>query len=155
MRPQLVLALICTALCLPAPTLPQQAPARFGSFRQTQLVRIRTVHHGLHVGRFVAMTADSIFLRPQRGSDTIETAAISELWVRGTATRQGAVIGAATVGVVGAAMLSLLSVAMCDAAECAVDGRATVVGLIGGAVAGAISGAVLGAMAGRWHRRYP
>jgi hypothetical protein len=133
----------------------QQMPERFGSIDPDQLVRVRTRQHGLHVGRLAGVTSDSLLLRPQRGSSAVEIAAISELWVRGTATREGAMIGGAVGGVLGAAFLSWFSVAMCDAAECSVEGTATAVGLFGGAVVGAISGAVLGAMSGKWHRRFP
>jgi len=151
------IAVLFTLILLPLPTSAagQQAPKRFGSFDPDQLLRIRTQRHGLHIGRFAAATTDTLYLKPERGSSAVEIAAISELWVRGTATREGALLGGTVGAALGTALLSLASLGLCDAAECSVDGVAAVVGLFGGAVVGAVSGAVIGAMGNKWHRRSP
>lgn len=120
-----------------------------------QLVKIHTVGRGLHIGRITRLESDTVYLLPERGSARVATAAIDELWVRGTATKKGALVGGASGGAIGSLLLGYLSYAVCDAAECAVDPGVALEGLAIGAVFGAITGAVFGAMVGQWHRHYP
>jgi len=143
-------------LLLVASQLPAQwRPDPVESLEVGQLIKIRTVNRGIHIGRIGRLTTDTVYLRPQRGSSTVATAAIEELWVRGTATKKGAVIGGVVGGALGGLLFAFTSYAMCDAAQCGVDSGVAVVGLATGAAFGAITGAVFGAMAGQWHREYP
>lgn len=133
----------------------QQIPQQFETLQADQLVRIRTTTHGLHIGRVVEVSGDSLYLRPEQGSESVEMAAVKGLWVRGTATVKGAKIGGILGATVGGALAAMASVAFCDAASCTVDAGIAAGGLLVGGVTGAVSGAVIGAMFGQWHRRYP
>lgn len=137
------------------PAVAQVRFDRIHSLDREELIRVETRGRSLRIGRLLAVTADTVYLRSNRGGGAIPLNAIRQLSVRRTATREGAVVGGIVGGAVGAALLSWLSVGFCDGAECAVSGRAALAGLFGGAVGGAISGAVFGAMGGRWQRRFP
>jgi hypothetical protein len=142
-------------LLVPSPLTAQRRPDPVESLEVGQFIKIRTVNHGIHIGRIGWLTTDTVYLRPERGSSAVATAAIEQLWLRGTATKKGAVIGGAVGGVLGGLLFAFTSYAVCDAAQCGVDAGVTVVGLATGAAFGAITGAVFGAMAGQWHREYP
>jgi hypothetical protein len=119
------------------------------------LVKVRTRTHGLHIGRVAGLTADTLYLRPERGSNAVELAAVRDVWVRGTATKDGALLGGVLGGALGAGLAALMSVGVCDAAECSVDAEVTVSGMLVGVATGAVTGAVIGAMFGKWHRKFP
>ncbi|UCG88200.1 MAG: hypothetical protein JSW71_06555 [Gemmatimonadota bacterium] len=149
------IALFALLLSAPCEVLAQRRPDPLESLEVEQLVKLRTVNHGLHIGRVARLTRDTIYLRPQRGSSAVATAAVDELWVRGTATKKGAVIGSILGGALGGLLSAYASYAVCDAARCGVDASLTVIGLATGAAFGAITGAVFGAMAGQWNKEYP
>ena len=149
------LALACLLLLLPSQCLTQRLPARLESLEIEQLIKIRTVNHGLHIGRLARMSDDTLFLRPQRGSKAVGTAVIDQLWVRGTAAKKGAVIGGTLGAALGGLLFAYVSYGVCDAAHCSVDPGVTLVGLVNGGLVGAATGALLGAIGRQWHRRYP
>lgn len=155
MRARLWLPLLILAATTSHEGIAQRLPQQLETLVPQQLVLVHTVRHGTHIGRFTALVGDTLYLEPERGSGTIEIAAISDIWLRGTATKQGAVIGGITGAVAGATLLAIASVGFCDAAACSIDGTAVVAGLFGGGTFGIISGAVIGAMFWQWHRRYP
>jgi len=133
----------------------QRLDEQLRSFEPEVRLRIRTVNHGIHIGRLERVERDTLYLMPERGSATVGIDAIDRLWVRGTASKKGAVIGGVTGAALGALSLALFSYGICDAAECRVDGRATVLGAVVGGAAGAVTGAVFGAMFGRWELKFP
>jgi len=143
------------SLTLPSLAWAQRRPLNLESFDVEQLIKLRTVNHGIHIGRLTGLRSDSLFLRSERGNDAVEVAVIDHLWVRGTATKKGAMIGGVTGAVLGAVSFAFLSYAFCDAASCAVDMGAAGIGVVAGGVVGSITGAVFGAMFGQWHREYP
>ncbi len=155
MRAQQLLPWLTLVASASTPGVAQRLPKQLETLSPHQLVLVRTSRFGMHIGRFTALLGDTLYLEPERGSGSIELAAISDVWVRGTATVKGAIIGGVSGAVVGAAFLALASYGLCDAAVCSVDGTAVIAGLIGGGAFGTISGAVIGAMFGQWHRRYP
>jgi hypothetical protein len=151
----LLVLLAATSLILPSTAWAQRRALNLESLDVEQLIRIRTVNHGVHIGRLTGLTSDSLFLRPERGSNAVEVAAIDQLWVRGTAYRKGAVIGGVTGAVLRAVSFALLSCAFTDGAGCAVDMGAIGIGVFTGGVVGSITGAVFGAIFGQWHQEYP
>jgi hypothetical protein len=154
-RRSVSVAILGWLVLAPSQVLAQRRPAQIESLEVGQLIKIRTVNHGLHIGRVLRVTRDTVFLGPERGSSTVATAAVDKLWVRGTATKRGAAVGGAVGAALGGLLFAYTSYALCDAGRCGVDPGATVIGLAAGAVFGAITGAVLGAMAGQWHEEYP
>jgi hypothetical protein len=151
-----VLVLLAAAsLASPFSTWAQRRSFEFQSLDIEQLIKLRTINHGIHIGRVTGFSGDSLFLRPERGSDAVELAAIEQLWVRRTATKKGAVIGGVTGAILGALSFAFMSYAVCDAASCSVDLRVTGIGVVAGGVFGSITGAVFGAMFGQWHSKYP
>jgi hypothetical protein len=148
-----VLGLLCALGPLELQGQHRADPIR--SLEVGQLVKIRTLHRGVHIGRVRRLESDTVHLWPQDGSARVAMAAIDQLWVRGTATKKGALIGGTLGGVLGGLLLGYASYAVCDAAECAVDAGVALEGLAGGAAFGAITGAVFGAMMGQWHQEYP
>jgi len=152
---RLLVLLVVILLTFPSLAWAQRRPLNFESLDVEQLIRIRTVNHGIHIGRLSGLTRDTLFLRPERGSGAVEIAAIDQLWVRGTATKKGAMIGGVTGAVLGVVSFAFLSYAFCDAASCAVDMGVTSIGVVAGGVVGSITGAVFGAMFGQWHPEYP
>lgn len=152
---RLLVLLAAISMTHPSLAWAQQRSLRLESLDVEQLIRIRTVNHGVHIGRLIGQTSVSLFLRPEHGSNAVEVAAIDQLWVRGTAYRKGAVIGGVTGAVLGAVSFALLSCAYTDGAGCADDMGAIGIGVFTGGVVGSITGAVFGAMFGQWHQEYP
>ncbi len=152
---RLMSALAVISLVLATGASAQRRSVVLESLDLDQLVKIQTVNHGIHVGRLTGLTGDYLFLRPKTGSKAVEVAAVDELWVRGTATRKGAVIGGVTGAILGALTSVFMSYAVCDLASCSVDAGVTGIGLLVGGAFGSVTGAVFGAMFGQWHRAYP
>ena len=152
---RLLVLLAVISLTFPSTAWAQRRALMFESFDVEQLLKLRTVNHGIHIGRLTGLSGDTLFLKSDRGNDAVEVAAIDHLWVRGTATKKGAVIGGVTGALLGALSFALLSYTFCDAASCAVDVGVTGIGVVTGGVVGSITGAVFGAMFGQWHLEYP
>lgn len=140
---------------IPPPATAQRPDETLRSFKPEVQLRISTVNRGIHIGRLARVANDTVHLVPQRGSGTVAIDAIDRVWVRGTATKKGAVAGGVTGAVLGALGFALFSYGVCDAAECSVDGSAVLLGLAIGGATGAATGAVVGSMFGQWHLKFP
>jgi hypothetical protein len=87
-------------------------------------------------------------------SAAFDVAAIDSLWVRGRATRTGAIAGAAVVGVASFAFWGGLCTALNDGpGGCKDWGRVTAYS-VAGAGGGALIGAGVGALVPKWRLRY-
>ena len=118
-----------------------------------QTVRIR-VHGGDRIGaRIRSLQAGSLPLQLVGDSGAFDVAAIDSLWVRGRATRTGAIAGAAVVGVASVAFWAGLCTALSDGGGCNDWGRVTAYSVAGAGV-GALIGAGVGASVPKWRLRY-
>lgn len=120
-------------------------------------VRLQTVSAGLLEGVAAAASDQSVLL--DRNGDRLEIARadIQKVWVRGRATKKGAIIG----GIVGLAagvtyglLITRPESSPCDADNCTRAGVTAVSGAIGLA-AGAGIGALIGSVIPRWRLRFP
>jgi hypothetical protein len=148
-------ALVLSTLVLVS-DLGGQAPleAAVRSLKPGQRVRIR-VHGGDRIeSRIDSLRAESLALQLVGDSAAFDVAAIDSLWVRGTATRTGAIAGAAVVGVASVAFWAALCQGLRDGpGGCTEWGRVTAYSLAG-AGAGALIGAGVGALVPKWRLRY-
>jgi len=101
-------------------------------------------------GKFASLTDSTVALGTTTGTTNVGLAAIDSLWQRGSAAGTGALLGAVTLGLAGAAVgASAAEWYETDPSETAVA-----VGLIGVA-GGALLGAVIGALIPTWKRKVP
>jgi hypothetical protein len=133
-----------------------QAPleAAVRTLKPGQTVRIR-VHGGDRIeSRIRSLRAGSLPLQLVGDSGAFDVAAIDSLWVRGPATRTGAIAGAAVVGVASFAFWAGLCTALSDGpGGCKDWGRVTAYSVAGAGV-GALIGAGIGSLQPKWRLRY-
>jgi len=100
-------------------------------------------------GRFAAFTNAPPVLQITVG-DTVQSVRVADsLWVRGSATVTGLVVGAAVLGLAGA----VVGVPLCEAeSEGSCNSGASI---LASAAAGALLGAAIGSGIHHWHLRYP
>jgi hypothetical protein len=133
-----------------------QAPleAAVRTLKPGQTVRIRVHGGGRIESRIRSLQAGSLPLQLVGDSGAFDIAAIDSLWVRGRATRTGAIAGAAVVGVASIAFWAGLCTALNDGpGGCKEWGRVTAYSVAGAGV-GALIGAGVGALHGKWRLRY-
>jgi hypothetical protein len=131
--------------------------ARVAALRSGALVAVRD-SGGRVEGRVEGTAGDTLLLRPAgRAVARTPLAAVDALWVAGSGTKRGALIG----GALGAAALATLGVlfvsGMCDQPGGCSDEYPRVVavsGAVGGA-AGGLLGAGIGSFFRSWRRVYP
>ena len=129
-----------------------------------QAVRLGLVHRGRTEGRWVEASSpqpDSMviaFASPTGVERRVAFTSADTLWVRGRATRRGAIIG----GVTGAALMGGLYVLVKGACAPGTDSPCTgwlleqpVGYILLSAGVGGLLGAGVGAVFHQWHRRYP
>ena len=106
-------------------------------------------------GRLSLVRRDTLFLSQAGGSSAFPFADVDALWVRGRATKGGAIAGAIAGGVGVGIFFNLLCkfVAAEPGSDCNVAIITTVGTALGGA-GGAVFGATLGAAFPRWHLRF-
>jgi hypothetical protein len=122
---------------------------------KTSLVRLRSEGRQM-TGRLIALTAGVATLQTDSGNLTANLAAVDSIWVRGRATKTGAIVGLVTgtiaLGVFGAVIAN----AFCESTDC---DNAWAEGALAGGVMGAASGVLLGAGIGalipKWRLRFP
>lgn len=107
-------------------------------------------------GVFSAATADSLVIEHDAGLARIDHAEIGRLWVRGRATKTGAIVGGITGLVAGIATGLFIGEVICNNEDCNADTGVAVAALgLGGGVVGAGGGALIGSTIGKWHLRFP
>ncbi|MEO8296109.1 MAG: hypothetical protein ABI613_11390 [Gemmatimonadota bacterium] len=121
-------------------SLTQLRPSRFVRFAVPNLGRVQ--------GRVDGPVSGSVTLTSQGQTQTISLGAIDTLWVRGRATRTGAIIGA-IAGLGGGLLFGALLDALCEY-DCGSNATVTVGAL--GAITGAGAGAIVGAAIPRWKK---
>jgi hypothetical protein len=131
---------------------PLEAAVR--TIKPGQTVRIR-VHGGDRIeSRIRSLRGESLALQLVGDSAAFDVAAIDSLWVRGRATRTGAIAGAAVVGVASVVFWGGLCQGLSDGpGGCTEWGRVTGYSLVS-AGAGALIGAGVGSLVPKWRLRY-
>jgi hypothetical protein len=113
-------------------------------------VRVAAAPLGRIEGRVVAHTATELVLSVEEGPSRIPLAGVDTLWVRGKATRTGALVG----GLLGTGLGILIATQAVEEGETPGADWVGAFGL-GGALVGGSLGAALGSAFPRWDRRYP
>lgn len=140
---------------------PRQDSVRSAVFELERGTTIRlSSDRGVVEGTLTRVDGDGLVLGPD--PHVYGLAAVDTLWVRGRATRKGALIGGIAGGVGGGlfgGFLGLVSEALCEY-ECPDGDFLHYAGWVAGTgLVGTIGGAGLGALIGsafpRWHRKYP
>lgn len=117
-------------------------------------VRLRDRTQGRLEGPLVSATPSAIRLAGAVGAAPIPLDRVDSLWVRGRATKTGAIIGAVP-GAVGGAFLGMVANELgCQESGDACPEAVPLLGLAG-AAAGALAGALVGSLIRKWHRRVP
>ncbi len=123
------------------------------------LVRIHAQSLGEIVGKYRSSNTDSLFISEDMGQRGVPIASIHALWVRGRATKFGAIIGGAGVAAIGLGLVIYVAVVVesspsepkfCSGGACGY----ALLAFGGGIAGGALVGAGLGTAFTKWHRRY-
>jgi hypothetical protein len=118
-----------------------------------QFARARTLDGRRIQSRVLAIDLDPFTLHLVGHETPLPAASIDSLWVRGRATKTGAIIGAVGAGVPSFAFWAVFCEAMSEGDGC--DEWGTVTGLaLAGAGGGALIGAAIGAAVPKWRLRY-
>ena len=106
-------------------------------------------------GRLIALTAGVATLSTESGNRTASLASLDSIWVRGRATKTGAIIGGVAGLVIGAVFVGVAVDALCEV-DCDTAGLEGA--LVGGALGlgtGGLVGAGIGALIPKWRLRFP
>jgi hypothetical protein len=127
--------------------------------RPDQRVRVKVTGSGVIEGRLVSASDGRLVLDGVGAGKPLPkeilASDVRSLWVRGRATKSGAIVGAVIGGVVTGALLAVFAQGVCDAADCGgrwVGGGA--IGLALGGAGGAATGALIGSASPRWRVAY-
>lgn len=102
----------------------------------------------------VLMIADTGSLGPDLGSRVVPLADVQQLWVRGRASRTGALIVGA-LGAFGGVVVGSALACGFESVECGTRAQGGVIGGAVGLMAGGLVGAAIGSAFPKWHRRFP
>jgi hypothetical protein len=121
---------------------------------KTSLVRLRA--QGIETtGRLIALTSGVATLETETGNRTASLASVDSIWVRGRATKTGAIVGGIGGAVLFGAFVGYAVSGLCEV-DC--DNSFLEGALVGGALGlggGAILGAGIGALIPKWRLRFP
>lgn len=107
-------------------------------------------------GAFSAASGDSLVMAGDLGLAQLSDSDIDKLWVRGRATKTGAIIGGIVGLLAGVGYGLLVGEVICNNEDCNADTGAVVAAVgLGGALVGAGGGALIGAAIPKWHLRFP
>lgn len=120
--------------------------------KPTRLVRFSLPAMGRVSGRIANRWGDTLALASNGTRQVISLGSIDTLWVRGRATKTGAIVGG-ILGIAGGLFLGALADGLCEY-DCQNSDYLVTGGLLGLA-AGAGTGAIIGAAIPRWRKVYP
>jgi len=107
-------------------------------------------------GAFSAASGDGLVLAGDLRPAQLSGSDIDKLWVRGRATKTGAIVGGIVGLLAGVGYGLLVGEVICNNEDCNADTGAVVAAVgLGGALVGAGGGALIGAAIPRWHLRFP
>ncbi len=126
------------------------------SLNPGQRIRIRAAALPLLEGSFVRRENSTLLLRQDTVPARIRIPEIERLWVRGRATKTGAIIGGAVGLAAGLAYGYLIGEVICDDPDCQANDAAAIGGLgAAGLISGALVGGAVGAAIPKWRLRFP
>jgi hypothetical protein len=122
---------------------------------KSSLVRLRFQGNEV-TGRLLALTSGVATLQTESGNRTASLASVDSIWVRGRATKTGAIVGLISGTVALGIFGGLVSDAFCEEADCSgAFAQGALVGGLMGAVSGGLLGAGIGALVPKWRLRFP
>ncbi len=125
----------------------------FESLADSQWVRLTIPDVGRHEGRLLERSSDLLVLSADPQPLQVPATTIDTLWIRGTAVKTGAIVGAVILGALGTALGAWAGAASTD--HDFQTGQAILAGGGVGLLGGALLGSVTGLAIPKWHRRYP
>jgi hypothetical protein len=133
----------------------QRRHAAIQALRLGQHVRIATPA-GQYQGLLTRTDAGAVWITWDSAVTPVRLPEIERLWVRGRATRSGALIGAVAGAAIGAAAGLFIGTVVCNDPDCQANTAEAVAALgLGGGAAGALAGTIIGRTIPRWHQRFP
>lgn len=122
---------------------------------KTSLVRLRSQGTAM-TGRLIALTAGLATLQTESGNLAANLASVDSVWVRGRATKTGAIIGTVAGTVLLGVFGAVVADAFCESTDCEdAWAEGALVGGVMGAASGALLGAGIGALIPKWRLRFP
>jgi hypothetical protein len=121
---------------------------------KSKLVRF-SVGDAYITGRLIALTSGVATLATETGNQTATLASIDAIWVRGHATKTGAIVGGVAGAILFGAFVGYAVNGLCEV-DC--DNSFLEGALVGGAIGlggGALLGAGIGALIPKWRLRFP
>ena len=138
----------------PAPPGIAQHQAAIHALRDSQMVRLHTSALARHQGRLLHNDSEALVLAQGADSSlTIPLGEVDSLWVRGSAWKAGAIVGAAVGVVLGFAAGLSVSELACECGDPSA-GLGFMGGIVGGA-GGALAGGMFGSAIKKWRLRFP
>ena len=166
---QLIVIGLTLAIFLPMPVIArnptpekdegQKRAEAIARLKPGKLIRVHAQNLGEIVGKYRSSNTDSLFISEDMGQRGVPIASIDALWVRGRATKSGAIIGGVGVFaiVLGLGIVYALAPGSRGSDDwCSDDACTNVVAVlgVGGVIAGGLVGAGFGTAFTKWHRRY-
>ena len=148
------ISFLILVLCAPALAAQSADSVLAPLVPKTSMIRLRTQGTEM-TGRLLALTSGVATLETTSGNRTARLASVDSIWVRGRATKSGAIIG----GVAGAVLFgAFVGYAVSGLCEVDCDNSFIEGALVGGALGlggGALLGAGVGALIPKWRLRFP
>lgn len=146
----IVAFLACSSILLVSRAYAQPMPESLLRLKPSANLRVETTSHQKIEGRFLRATGDTLFLSAQGAETAVPLRELHGLWKRGRATKTGAIVVGAIVGI-GFGVIAAGGGLNPDTRS----NGSPVAAFIVGAAAGSLVGALIGAAIPKWHRRYP
>jgi hypothetical protein len=126
------------------------------TLRDSQWVRLVSPALARREGQLLVVNSSELVLARHAQPLRVPAADIDSLWVRGRATKTGALLGGLVGAVAGVGAGLFISQVICSTQDCGVDDAAPVLGLgAGGLAGGALVGALIGSAVPKWRLRFP
>lgn len=107
-------------------------------------------------GTFTGADAGRLWITRESAVTAVGLADIDGLWVRGRATKTGALVGTLAGAAIGVAVGLFIGEVVCNSPDCQANTAQVVVVLgLGGGGAGGLVGTIIGLGIPRWHQRFP
>jgi len=148
------ISFLILVLCAPALAAQSADSVLAPLVPKTSMIRLRTQGTEM-TGRLLALTSGVATLETTSGNRTASLASVDSIWVRGRATKSGAIIGGVAGAVLFGAFVGYAVNGLCEV-DC--DNSFIEGALVGGALGlggGALLGAGVGALIPKWRLRFP
>ena len=120
-----------------------------------QRIRVATPSSEFH-GVLTGTDAARVWITRDSAVTAVGLADIDGLWVRGGATKTGALVGALAGAAIGGAFGLFIGEVVCNNPDCRANTAEVVVVLgLGGGGAGALAGTIIGLAIPKWNQRFP